>query len=72
VLLFLLLVRAPYAGEACLPSEGPYGETGRFCVEPPTFFLQAVRPSTLMPRRGATAKCSLALGVAVSFPGPSE
>jgi hypothetical protein len=72
VLLFPLLVRAPYAAEACLPSEGPYGETGRFCVEPPTFILQAVRPSTLEPRRGATVKCSLVLSIAVSFPGPSE
>ena len=30
--------------KACLPSEGPYGETGRFCVEPPTFILQGDIP----------------------------
>lgn len=55
--------------EACLPSEGgPYGETGRFCVEYPTFILQAVQPSTLAPCRGATTRCSFTLGVAVSFP----
>lgn len=34
-----VLVGRP-APEACLPSEGPYGETERFCVEPPTFILQ--------------------------------
>ena len=34
--------------------------------------FRVTSPRALMPRRRATTRCSLALGVAVSFPGPSE